>query len=121
MTGICDNGHLIHWRNTRGSRKPERCFTEGCGTAVHQAAYNSETRQYERQQVGSRGGKLMQCSVCPRKCRVTSQNSNRILETPARFRVWVSGEGHQIRTVEAGQVVCWRHCEFTESECGTGM
>lgn len=109
MTGICDNGHEVHWRNTRGSRKPETCHFNDCGATVHQARYNTATKRYERQVAGSRSGKLTQCTVCPRKVRVVGDDSPWIMKKATTFKVWVNGVGYEMKTAQSGDVVCWRH------------
>lgn len=40
-TAICNNGHVTHWRNTRGSCRPMICRI--CGQTCHAAQYDPDT------------------------------------------------------------------------------
>lgn len=113
MTGICDNKHVTHWRNTRGSRKPDTCPTEDCGLPIHLAKWDGG--EYKLTISGSRSGELKQCSVCPHKVRITDQTrASRIADHDRSFKVWVDKIGYQVKTAPAGSVVCWRHSEYDD-------
>lgn len=42
---ICENNHLIHYRNTRGSSAPKICPV--CAQPLTQAQYDVDTQQWK--------------------------------------------------------------------------
>lgn len=109
MTGICDNGHIVHWRNTKGSRKPESCYESGCGAAIHNARYVGDGKYERAASPGRKGVRLLPCAVCGRKRRVPSGYAH-VLNEATRFRIWQGFEREATEiVVEAGNPVCWYH------------
>lgn len=109
MNGICDNGHVVYWRNTKGSRKPESCYESGCGAAIHNARIGADGKFERSASPGRKGVRLLPCAVCGRKRRVPSGYAH-VLTEDTRFRIWQGFERDASEiTVDAGKPVCWYH------------
>ena len=115
MTGLCDSGHVVYWRNTRGSQKPKTCDHDDCNAPVRLAKH--EGGQVVLATV--RGGKMMSCSLCPHKVRVSDEDRARwIVNEDSVFEVTHREPyRHTKERVIAGSVVCWRH---TKIDANTG-
>lgn len=111
MTGICDNGHQVHWRNTRGSRKPDQC--PQCDAPVKPARWDGT--KYVAANI--KGGKMMPCSLCSHKVKINDENrATWIISEDAVFEV-THHEPYRREKEKAlaGSVVCWRHTRIDEA------
>lgn len=109
---ICDNKHVMHWSNRRGSHLSEmRCPQANCGLPLHQARYDYETKTYVmRESVGAVGRKFEHCAICGKR-RSVPGGGRRVEYDTVYFADWP----HQTeeKTIKAGSVVCWHHTPKT--------
>lgn len=104
-TALCDNNHITHWRNTRGSRLSEmRC---NCGSPLHQAVYDYATEAWVRRDPPDQPArKQVTCVICGRKRMVPSSNAKVVDADGSYYRDWTERESV---AVKAGEAICWTH------------